>query len=226
MSHTAGDGAQPVPFNTGLVGRLRRSAGVDVAGSLYAVSDRDRAVVARLLARHRLWIHADVFADVRQGVCLDLIISLAEAGTGRVDVHLLTEGALAALDVVCRPGIARLTFPYEGTDNVEAVAARARATGARPWLAISPRTQVDDCRDALAHVDGLLVMLIEPGTRERADLAQLVKVKAASAQRPVGVDGGVGEWNVERILAAGATYVVVGRRLFAVSESHAAGEER
>ena len=161
------------------------------------------------------------------GVSLDLITRLAEEGTGPIDVHLLTEGAMGALEVVCRPGIARVTFPYEGTDDVEAVAARVRAVGARPWLAVAPDTRIDEYRDALAHVDGLLVMLIEPGTRQKtADLAQLTKVETVHTLRTAGVDGGVDEENVERILAAGTGYVVVGRRLFTCSSHEPEGAQR
>jgi ribulose-phosphate 3-epimerase len=163
------------------------------------------------------------------GVSLDLITRLAEEGTGRFDVHLLTEvteGAMGALEVVCRPGIARVTFPYEGTDDVEAVAAPVRAVGARPWLAVAPGTRIDECRDVLAHVDGVLVMLIEPGTRQLADLAQLTKVDMAHPVRTAGVDGGVNEENVDRILAAGTGYVVVGRRLFTCSQHKPEGAQR
>jgi pentose-5-phosphate-3-epimerase len=76
--------------------------------------------------------HADVFDDVRKGVSLDLITEMANTGTGLIDVHLLAEGALsAAFDVVCRPGVSGITFPYEGVDDVEAVAGRIRAVGAQ-----------------------------------------------------------------------------------------------
>jgi len=201
-------------FNTALADRLHRGVGVDLAGSIYAVPAPGRPAMARLLARRQAWVHADVFADERHGVSLDLIVDLAGGGVGPIDVHLLTAGALASLDVVCRPGVTRVTFPFEDLDDVEATAGRIRASGVRPWLAISPETTLAQCADALAHVDGLLVMLLEPGGHGRSDLTLLAKVAEAREQRPVGVDGGVGEDNVAHVLAAGASYVVVGRQLF------------
>jgi pentose-5-phosphate-3-epimerase len=42
---------------------------------------------------------------------------------------------------------------------------------------------------------------------------------------PVGVDGGVGEDNLGDVLAAGATYVVVGRRLFPVTTTSTKEEQ-
>ena len=224
MNRVAPPGQHSVPFNDDLAGRLLRDApAVDLAGSLYAVPAQNRAAAAQLLNRCGLWVHADVFADAEVGVSLDLITRLADDGTGPIAVHLLTSGALAALYVICRPGIARITFPYEGTDDVEAVAARIRAVGAQPWLAVAPGTRFDDCRNGLPYVDGVLVMLIEPGTKDAADLTQLAKIEAVRAQWAGGVDGGVGEGNVERILAAGTSYVVVGRRLFTRPESKPQG---
>ena len=204
------------PLNAQLVRRLRRSAGAELSGSLYAVPPAHRPAVARLLAEQRIWVHADVFADSRAGISLDLINELADRGAGPIDVHLLTAGALEVLDAVCRPGITRVTFPFEGVPDASSVAARIRAAGTSPWLAIAPGTMLDACADTLPHVDGLLVMLLEPGSRGRSDPALLAKVSSASATGPVGVDGGVGEGNLGDVLAAGAGYVVIGRRLFAV----------
>ncbi|MDP9221218.1 MAG: hypothetical protein M3P23_11895 [Actinomycetota bacterium] len=90
-------------------------------------------------------------------------------------------------------------------------------------VALSPNTSIDRAGDALDHVDGVLVMLLEPGTTGRADLSLLAKVRAASDIASVGVDGGVGESNLARLLSAGASYVVVGRRLF--SNGTAAGSD-
>jgi len=203
-----------LPFDSALARRLRRAEGVDLAGSIYAVPAPDRSAAARSLAERQAWVHADVFADADRGVSLDLIVALAGDGVGPIDVHLLTADALAALDAVCRPGITRITVPFEGVADVGAVAGRIRASGVRPWLAISPGTPLSRCADALAHVDGLLVMLLEPGDQGSSDLTLLAKVAEARERLPVGVDGGIGDADLTQVLAAGASYVVVGRQLF------------
>ncbi|WP_157970547.1 hypothetical protein [Nakamurella deserti] len=204
---------QAPPFNAELADRIRASGGT-LAGSLYAVPAAQRASAADLLHRHGAWVHADVFDDPGEGVDVDLIAALAAARLARLDIHLLTAGALAALDLVCRPGVDRITFPFEGVAAVGDVAARIRAAGVSPWLAVAPGTSLVECAEASAHVDGLLVMLLEPGTRRSADLRHLSKVENAHAGTTVGVDGGVREVDLDRILAAGATYIVAGRRLF------------
>ena len=201
-------------FNEDLI----RGAGIDFSGSIYAVPAPHRQAVAARLSERKVWVHADVFADPLTGVSLDLIAELADSGSGPVDVHLLTVGALEALDLVCRPGIERITFPFEDVPDPAAVAARIRDAGMKPWLAIAPETTLEACADALPHVDGLLVMLLEPGSSGRSDPSLLTKVSRASADVPVGVDGGVGEANLGAVLEAGATYVVIGRRLFPIAK--------
>jgi pentose-5-phosphate-3-epimerase len=213
----------PLPFNGELASRLHRTVGVDLAGSIYAVPAPDRAAVAGLLAEQKLWVHADVFSNSDQGVSPGLIVELADSGAARIDVHLLSRGALDALDTVCRPGVARVTVPFENVDDIAGIAQRVRAAGAQPWLAVAPGTALEECVDAARHVDGLLVMLLEPGTRSRPDLKLLSKVADARGQYPVGVDGGVGEANLAKVLAAGASYVVIGRRLFTVPSEGRSG---
>jgi pentose-5-phosphate-3-epimerase len=204
-----------IVLNRELVRRMNDwDRGVVFSGSLYGVAPEHRPAAARLLAQQRLWVHADVFADAKAGVSLDLIKELADERATPVDVHLLTADALDVLPPVCRAGVARVTFPFEGVSDPSKVAAHIRAAGAAPWLAIAPWTSVDECSDALRHVDGLLVMLVKPGTHGRADTTLLPKVDAAAGQQPVGVDGGVGEANLNVVLAAGASYVVIGRQLF------------
>ncbi|MGF7234031.1 MAG: hypothetical protein ACQSGP_03590 [Frankia sp.] len=208
---------EAVSFNHPLASMLSRRDGVELAGSIYAVPVDERPSAVGLLARQRLWIHADVFAERDVGVDPGFIADLAGRGVSPIDVHLLTSGALDALDAVCVPGVARVTFPYEGVGDIAGVARYVRRAGARPWLAIAPTTTLEECAPFVGHVDGLLIMMVEPGTQGGADLGQLEKVAAADRRIPVGVDGDVGEDNIGRVLAAGAGYVVIGRRLFAVT---------
>jgi pentose-5-phosphate-3-epimerase len=103
----------------------------------------------------------------------------------------------------------------QGVDDIEAVAGRIRAVGAQSWLAVSPETQIEQYRIDLSYVDGLLVMLTDPGTKQSANVAHLDKVASAHEQYSTGVDGGVTEEILDQILRGGTGYVVVGRSLFA-----------
>jgi ribulose-phosphate 3-epimerase len=217
---SAGDRRTTRPrVNIELVERVRRNPGIELSGSLYAAEPESRSRFARELIQEEAWLHADLFDDPAAGVDLDLVRSLADRGDGRVDVHLLTAGSLLALDAVCDSGVARVTFPFEDVDDPAAISAGIRAAGPRPWLAIAPGTEPEACIDVLPYIDGVLVMLLEPGTSGPANPDLLSKVTRLGTEHglPVGVDGGVGEHNLADVIAAGADYIVIGRRLIAVT---------
>ena len=64
-----------------------------------------------------------------------------------------------------------------------------------------------------AAPDGVLVMLIEPGTRDRCALGRLELVAACASELPVAVDGGITEDIAPPCVTAGAQSIVVGRAL-------------
>jgi ribulose-phosphate 3-epimerase len=120
---------------------------------------------------------------------------------------------------VCRPGVARVTVPFESTPDLRQAATAIRAVGAEAWVAIAPATPLTRLESCLDVVDGVLVMLIQPGSTDRADSALVGKVALASQRTAVGVDGGVTDSVIDACLAAGARYVVAGRRLFGAAKS-------
>jgi hypothetical protein len=104
------------------------------------------------------------------------------------------------------------TTPSTSTNAKEAIARGAAVQAA----AVLTEAGVRELRQAWAPDTEVL---IEPGTRGRSEPGQLPKVSQSSANGPVGLDGGVGETNIDRVLAAGPTYVVIGWRLFAATPS-------
>jgi len=120
------------------------------------------------------------------------------------------------LDEVCAQRVDRVTFPFEACADDAAVAAaadRIRSSGARAWLAVAPATDLAAVRPCFAMVDGILVMLIEPGTTDAADPALPARAGDIGPRLPAGVDGGVNQTNLGACLAAGARYIVSGRAL-------------
>lgn len=201
-----------------IVGR----AGATLAGSLYAVPEPLREDAARELGRRGHWTHADVFGDPDEGVHLGLIADLVTAGVGPIDVHLIDAAALWALPQVCRLGVDRITLPREAFAQPQAweTAKRdVRSGGAQVWSALAPETDPagQDSTTGTA-CEGALLMLIQPGTRGRADTGLLSKATRLAAGTRLGVDGGVTADNVTEALAAGVHYIVAGRSLFRVEE--------
>jgi pentose-5-phosphate-3-epimerase len=202
--------------NPALLATVARHPGVVLAGSIYAVMAPGRLAVAEFLADAELWIHADVIVDndAHRGVDLPLIRTLVGRRLGPVDVHLIASDLDGLLDEVCRERVDRITFPFEACDDVGAVADQIRASGAVPWVAVAPETDLAVVRPHLPAVDGVLVMLIQPGSSDAADPRLKAKVDSAAPLTTVGVDGGVNEANLSGYLHAGARYIVSGRALF------------
>ena len=96
--------------------------------------------------------------------------------------------------------------------------AAIRAGGAEAWVALWREWDgLDETSAPIwpATPDGVLVMLIEPGSRDRCALARLALVNACADDLPVAVDGGVTESVAELCVTAGASSIVVGRALLA-----------
>ncbi|BBZ28719.1 hypothetical protein MMAD_30140 [Mycolicibacterium madagascariense] len=190
-----------------------------VAGSVYAAPD-SRVAAAQTLAASGLDVHVDVMAaseGLPQGVSLaELQMISAVVDRERVGVHLI--GSPDFVDAVLpkilalRPGVVFLPWRAFTGERVEAV----HAAGGAAWIAVwrewdglgEPRWP--------AHPDGVLVMLIEPGTRDRCRLDRLGLVTACTAmfsELPVAVDGGVTEEIAPLCAAAGVHQMIVGRAL-------------
>jgi pentose-5-phosphate-3-epimerase len=142
---------------------------------------------------------------------------LAAAG---VDVHVDMMASDEGLpDVLAtRPGKVFLPWHSFTPERAEAV----RAAGSAAWIALWDEWDGNSAPPWPAGPDGVLVMLIEPGTSGTCRLKQLAVVSACAGAIPVNVDGGVTEDVAPLCLTAGAETMVVGRALL----SPRAGERK
>jgi len=190
-----------------------------LAGSVYSTPD-SRAAAAQTLADTGLDVHVDVMA-ASEG--LPAGVSLAElqmisntVDRSRIGVHLI--GSADFVDAVLpkvlasHPGVVFLPWQAFTADRARAI----RAAGGAAWIAVW--REWDGLADPHwpAEPDGVLVMLIEPGTRDRCTLDRLSLVTACTtrfSELPVAVDGGVTEEIAPLCAAAGVQQMVVGRAL-------------
>ena len=202
----------------------RRFAG-QLAGSIYAVDAAVRVNAAQELSMNGCDIHVDVMSEadgLPAGVTLAELRRIAEVvDPARIGVHLIGPPAfvdemLAAILAV-RP--ATVFLPWEAFTAARADA--VRATGAAAWVALWREWDGLDPASGPtawpATPDGVLVMLIEPGSANRSALGRLAVVTACAADLPVAVDGGVTESVAELCVTAGARSIVVGRALLNAS---------
>jgi hypothetical protein len=190
-----------------------------LAGSVYAAPG-SRVVAAQTLAEAGLDVHVVVMAvssGLPAGVSLAELQGIASVVEGsRIGVHLI--GSSDFVDAVLpkilavRPGVVFLPWHAFNDERARAI----RAAGGSAWIAVW--REWDGLGDPQwpSDPDGVLVMLIEPGTRDRCRLDRIGLVAACTARftdLPVGVDGGVTEEVAPLCAAAGAHQMVVGRAL-------------
>ncbi|NVN03533.1 MULTISPECIES: beta/alpha barrel domain-containing protein [Asaia] len=198
--------------------QLARKEKICLGGSLYAAPAHERLAMADALARAHLWAHADFFAPGAEGVDLTTMDAILAREHGLLDAHLLNNDALVWFDSLATRPLDRLTLPLETDADLHSAIATLRHRRISPWLALAPQSTIAEAEPFLESVDGVLVMLIAPGTKDAASLSLLDKNRALRARGVTnGVDGGVTAETLPRIVQAGASYLVIGRSMLAQS---------
>jgi hypothetical protein len=164
-------------------------------------------------------VHVDVMAETEglpAGVSMaELADIVAAVGSSSVEVHLIGSAEFVDTKLLrvlhLRP--AKVFLPWDAFTERRANA--LRAVGSSAWIALWREWDGLDpsAPPWRATPDGLLVMLIEPGSRGRSAIRRLDVVAACAGYLPVAVDGGVTEPVAERSVTAGARSIVVGRAL-------------
>lgn len=211
------------------------AAPATLAGSLLAAPAAERAAYAARIAAAGAWVHLDLIDDaypLGAGVSSDLLAELADL-RDRLDVHLLVSDPASTLEEVLDHRPARVTIQVENVPDPRgpylATAARACAeVGTDLWVGIAPRTPLDVVDEVRASVEGVLVMLAEPGRAGTVAQPAMVSRAAALRHLPCGVDGGVTEQGFADLNSAGVNHIVMGRRLWSLAGAHSAthGETR
>ena len=127
-------------------------------------------------------------------------------------------------------GMVREVFELARDTDVVAIALPGRLIAENPTLTSDLRDngvliieeirrKHDHPRSRSGEIDGVLVMLIDSGTKQQADTTQLTKVQSLSTNYVVGIDGGVTRTLATTCVDHGAKYMVSGRDLFTITEA-------
>ena len=193
-----------------------------LTGSIYAAPPAARTEVARALTGAGMGVHVDMMAEsegLPAGVTLAELRQISGAvGTSAVDVHLI--GSTCFVDDALR-GIlplrpAKIFLPWHAFTAERARA--VRAAGSSAWITLWDEWDGISAPAWPAPPDGVLIMLIEPGTRGRSRLERMGIVTVLAKEMPVIVDGGITEEIAPLCVRAGVQSMVVGRALLAAPE--------
>lgn len=150
---------------------------------------------------------------------------LMEYTGGRIksDVHLMIENPEASLDRFLAMEPDMLTFHIEAADDPAPLIKRIRENGkTEAWLSIKPGTALSRLEQWLPEVDGILIMLVEPGFSGQkmlpetvSRIAQLRKMAAIKGTTlKIEIDGGIKKDNFPELVDLGADILVLGSGLF------------
>lgn len=138
------------------------------------------------------------------------------------DAHLMIVDPERYVDRFAHAGCDYITFHYEATPHAHRLLHHLRSLGVKAGIAVNPQTPVGMLQDLVEEADLVLIMSVNPGFGgqpfiERA-LAKLAEARAMIDELnpacELEVDGGIGEGNIERACAAGATIIVAGSSVF------------
>ena len=148
-----------------------------------------------------------------------------------LDVHLMVEDPGRLLDDYLAAGADRVAVHWEATVHLDRVLARIREAGAAAGVALNPATPVEVLRDALAALDFVLLMSVNPGFAgqrfipyavDKAErlrrLADEHRARSGGRRIEIEMDGGIGRGNIARLAAAGVDTAVAGSSVFGADD--------
>ncbi len=154
------------------------------------------------------------------------IIARAIARSSKIalDTHLMVSNAEPLIDELLEIPVARIAVHIEGCTHLNRSLAKIRSHGVAAGVAINPSTSLSVLDEALAWVDFVLIMSVNPGFGGQSFISESInkvaRLKTMIGQRTIdiSVDGGVSEANIGALAAAGAQTLIAGSSVFGASD--------
>ncbi|TGJ76626.1 ribulose-phosphate 3-epimerase [Caproiciproducens galactitolivorans] len=142
------------------------------------------------------------------------------------DVHLMIDEPLRYMPDFLKAGADIVSFHLEAQSDPRETIAAIRAGGAKPAIAIKPKTPVEEVLPYLDDLYMVLVMTVEPGFGGQSFMADMMeKVRALKAKKPdllVQVDGGINPQTAVTAAQAGVDICVAGTSVFKAEDAREA----
>lgn len=172
------------------------------------------------------WIHVDVMdghfvPNITVGP--PILRALRPVTDLPLDVHLMIEQPDRLIPEFVRAGADRLTVHVETCPHLHRTIQQIRELGAKPGVTLNPATPLDTLQEILPEVDLVLIMSVNPGFGGQsyipASTDKIARLRGMLDERgltnvELEVDGGIKPHNAAKVVAAGASVLVVGSAIF------------
>jgi ribulose-phosphate 3-epimerase len=158
-----------------------------------------------------------------------VIRTARKATTLPLDVHMMVEEPERYFESFAGAGATGMTIHAEAAPHLQRQLTRIRELGCIAGVAINPATSLTAVREALADVDLLLVMTVNPGFGGQdfipASIGKIERARQLLAELRSGaaleVDGGIARDTIQNVWRAGADTFVAGNAIFSAADPRA-----
>jgi ribulose-phosphate 3-epimerase len=183
------------------------------------------------------WMHLDVMdgAFVPNLSFGAAVCAAVQASTTLpCEAHLMIHNADAFIDDYKTAGMQRIIVHVEACPHLYRTLQLIKTSGMQAGVALNPLTPLTILEDAIAHVDLVLLMSVEPGfggqtfIPQTLDRARRVRAMLDAAGSPAALqlDGGINADTLPAVRDAGASIVVVGSAVYTPKFDVAEGMRR
>ena len=155
---------------------------------------------------------------------LPLVKALKKKSSIPLDVHIMVSNPDTVAMQYVEAGADILVFHIEAATHSHKIIQEIKNSGAKAGVAINPGTSLHALEAVLPYVDIVNVMSVNPGfggqsfiedsVSRISQLAESLKRIGRDKEVDIEVDGGVSSATVERIVTAGANFLVAGTYVY------------
>lgn len=175
------------------------------------------------------WIHVDVMDGVfvpNISYGFPVLEAVKKYAKKSLDVHLMIVDPDRYLEEFKEKGANGITVHFEACTHLHRTIQAIKEIGCRAGVALNPHTPVAFLDDIIEDLDLVLIMSVNPGFGGQKFISNTYKklhdLKALCASRNpdlfIEVDGGVGDKNINELVAAGANVLVAGNSVFSAAD--------
>ena len=174
---------------------------------------------------HADWIHCDVMDGVfvpNISFGIPIIESIRTVAEKPLDVHLMIVEPERYIDRFCSLGIDILTVHQEACSNLSLALQQIRRNGVKAGVSLRPQTPPEALADAIADIDIILIMSVNPGFggqdfmestyKKVSDTKEMILKSNSGAL--IQVDGGVNLQNARKLYDSGVDILITGTTVF------------